>query len=71
METKCNKLVASCEISLDDLARPFCRSQSMRITGARDVKSVCGLFELLSDHYTFLDCSVLEIPQPNDLLKNG
>ena len=77
VESKCANLVTSSEISLTKLARPFCRSQSMRITGARDVNSVCGLFELLSDHYTFLDCSLLEIvvqqlprPEKNDLLEN-
>ena len=50
VEKMCIQSVSSNEISIGDLARPFCRSQSIRITGARDVNSVCDLFELLSDH---------------------
>ena len=71
VETRCGHLVASNETSLDDLAWPFCRSKS--VYGIHNVQSIHEFFQLLSDHYTFLDCDLLEtvvqqLPQSDELL---
>ena len=75
IEKRCGEKIASGEMNIDDVFRPFCRSKGMRIAGVLDVQSVYELFGLLSKHYTFLDCSVLEevveqLPQSDDLLAN-
>ena len=60
VEKRCNELVASNEISISDLSRPFARSQSTyKITGIQNVQTTDQLFESLSCHYTFLDCDKL------------
>ena len=71
VEKRCNELVASNEINISDLSRPFARSQ-YKISGLQDVQTTDQLFESLSHHYTFLDCDKLltlveELPNSIDL----
>ena len=74
VETKCSELVEIKKISLSAISTPIHRSRDIyEVSGIQKVQTVDQLFELLSDHYTFLDCDLLEavieiLPNSSDLL---
>ena len=62
VEKRCNELVASKELSLSDLSRPFTRPQNIyKINSSlNSIQTTSEFFESLGSHYTYLDCDLLE-----------